>query len=277
MSTEAAFAACEETVRRSDPDRYWAALFAPPEKRKLLFALYAFNHEIARVAEAVREPMLGAIRLEWWREAVEGARAGNPRAHDVVRALVEVFARADPPPELFETMLAARELDAGADLFKDMAALETYADATSGALMRLAACILGADIGEAARDLGIAYALTGLLRAIPFHAARGKTYLPLDMLVAEKLSPEEIFAGRGGEKLKPVMNKVAAYAREKLVAARRFSIPASAIPAALPVATAPAYLKRVTKADFDPFRDRAEIPLWRRQLAMLRTNISGQI
>lgn len=61
---EAAFAACEATVRRFDPDRYFSALFAPADKRPLLFALYAFNHELARVGEVVREPMMGEIRLQ---------------------------------------------------------------------------------------------------------------------------------------------------------------------------------------------------------------------
>jgi phytoene synthase len=111
MSIETALRACEETVRRVDPDRYIAALFAPVERRPLLFALYAFNHELARIGETVKEPRLGDVRLEWWREAAEEARDGHPRAHDVVRALAEVFARSGPPLELFEAMIAARRLD----------------------------------------------------------------------------------------------------------------------------------------------------------------------
>ncbi|HUJ03015.1 MAG TPA: phytoene/squalene synthase family protein [Rhizomicrobium sp.] len=277
MSIEQAFAACEETVKRFDPDRYWASLFAPPEKRPLLFALYAFNHEIARVTEAVREPMLGTIRLQWWRDAMTEAREGRPRTHDVVRAMAAAFARTRLPEEPFERMLAARELDAGAELFADMAALEIYADATSGTLMRLAAIVLGEDIGDGARDIGIAYALTGLLRAIPYHAARNKTYLPLDLLAAEKLSPEDIFAGQGGDKLKTVMKRIAQHAREKLASARRFSIPSAAFPAVLPASVSKAYLGQLTGAGFDPFRDRAELPLWRRQIAMVRANLTGRI
>ena len=80
------------SVRAADPDRYFSALFAPAPLRPLLFALYAFNHEVARVAETVREPMLGAIRLEWWRETVEGAAKGTPRNHDVARGLAALFA-----------------------------------------------------------------------------------------------------------------------------------------------------------------------------------------
>src|ERR1700730_69402 len=70
-------------VRRHDPDRFLTALFAPPEKRDALLTLYAFNHELARAREAVSEPPLGLIRLQWWREVVEGAR----RRHEVAEPL----------------------------------------------------------------------------------------------------------------------------------------------------------------------------------------------
>src|SRR5438045_2053941 len=78
MSTDP-FAVCEATIRRADPDRYFSALFASAEKRPLLFGLYAFNHELTRIGEVVHEPMMGEIRLQWWRETVEEAFEGKPR------------------------------------------------------------------------------------------------------------------------------------------------------------------------------------------------------
>jgi phytoene/squalene synthetase len=66
------------SVRAADPDRYFATLFAPPTVRPYLFAFYAFNAEVSRIAESVREPMLGAIRLDWWRETAEGAASRAP-------------------------------------------------------------------------------------------------------------------------------------------------------------------------------------------------------
>src|SRR5271156_4730348 len=94
-------------VRAADPDRYFTALFAPAPLRPCLFALYAFNHEVARVAETVREPMLGAIRLEWWRETVESAHAGAPRNHDVARGLAALFQSCPLRPSDFEALIAA--------------------------------------------------------------------------------------------------------------------------------------------------------------------------
>src|ERR1043165_9884877 len=132
-----AFAACEATVRRADPDRYFSTLFAPAGKRPFLFALYAFNHEIARIGEVVREPIMGEIRLQWWREGVETARVGNPRPHDVLRALSQTFEAGELPLELCESMLDARAADFSLDMFSNDA-LHGYIDSTSGNLMRLA-------------------------------------------------------------------------------------------------------------------------------------------
>jgi phytoene synthase len=265
LSQGAFFSVCEETVRRRDPDRYFSALFAPAGKRPFLFALYAFHYEVARIAETVREPMLADIRLAWWREAVEGARAGKPRDHPVVRALAETLAVNDLPEEPFERIIAARSFDAAEERFADMGALEDYADATSGSIMRLATRVLGETLDDPAREAGIAYALAGLLRAIPFHAARGKLYLPADLMREAQLAADEVFAGQGGEKLRQIKSEIAQLARTHLAAARKLVRPREALPAFLPAALVPLYLKRS-----DP-------PLWRRQLVFLRGAISGRI
>jgi len=78
---------CERLVRAHDKDRYLASLFAPADRRPYLFALYAFALELARVKMLVKEPMAGAIRLQWWREAIEGLRAEEAAANPVMSAL----------------------------------------------------------------------------------------------------------------------------------------------------------------------------------------------
>ena len=97
------------------------------------------------------------------------------------------------PLAALEAIIAARAFDSSGEHFADFAALETYLDATGGAVMRLAAQILGGDPGLV-REAGLAYGLTGLLRSLPFHNRRHKLYLPLDLLAALGLTPEEFFA-----------------------------------------------------------------------------------
>jgi phytoene/squalene synthetase len=272
MTIEADLKICEETVRRADPDRYLSALFAPSERRELLFALYAFNHEIARIAETVREPMIGDIRLEWWREAVVEARDGRPRAHIVARALAELFARSGPPLELFETMIEARQFDVSAEMFPDMRALVSYADATSGVLMRIALQILcdGAGPGDVAHEAGVAYGLTGILRALPHHTARRKLYLPADVLKAEGIDADSVWSGKADHSaLHAVIARIAAVARAHYESAHAQRVSAQALPALLPAALVPLYLKRVLRAR-DPLHDVIDMPAYRKQIAFVR-------
>src|ERR1700726_4236630 len=93
------FAYCEALVRAADKDRFLAALFAPAEHRGALHALYAFNIEIARVREVIREPLAGEIRLQWWNDAVAGRAAGDVEANPVVAALLAAVARYRLPTE----------------------------------------------------------------------------------------------------------------------------------------------------------------------------------
>ena len=252
------------SVRAADPDRYFSALFAPAPSRPLLIALYAFNAEVARIAETVREPMLGAIRLEWWRETVEGAYKGVARNHDVARGLEVLFAQSRVALTELEALIAARAFDSSAERFPDFAGLEAYVDATSGRVMRLAAQVLGGGTGIAPtlREAGLAYGLTGLLRALPFHNSRHKLYLPLDLLSALGLAPEAFFHLEPSEpRLKSAARQVALKARDHFLAARNAPKPGAALAAILPAALVPVYLRKL-----DAGRD---VPIHRRQMALL--------
>ena len=95
-------------VRRHDPDRFLTALFAPPEQRDALLTLYAFNHELARAREVVSEPPLALIRLQWWREVVEGA----PRRHEVAEPLRAAIDAGQLERDDLLAMIDAREAEA---------------------------------------------------------------------------------------------------------------------------------------------------------------------
>ncbi len=196
---------CAALVRRTDFDRYLTALFAPAGARERLFALYAFNHEIAKVRETVSEPMIGQIRLQWWREAIDGIYAGKPRKHMVVEALAQAVAVSPPPRADFEALIDAREFDLAGRAPATVAELEGYAEASASRLLYLAAALLGARdeaTRAALRPLGIAWALTGLIRAIPFHARARRQYIPADIAEAAGLTEAALFALKPGEPLR---------------------------------------------------------------------------
>src|SRR3546814_19486271 len=104
---------CGALVERHDPDRYLASLFAPEAQREDLFALYAFNYEVAKTAAVVSEPMIGQIRLQWWRESLAGIYAGRARQHEVVQPLARAVPARALPSALLETTINPKSVGEG--------------------------------------------------------------------------------------------------------------------------------------------------------------------
>jgi phytoene synthase len=278
MASETALAECARLVRRHDHDRYLCALFAPAPARGRLIALFALAFELARVRETVSERVLGEIRLQWWRDAVEGALAGAPPTHPVAEALVATGATRALSPEALARLIDARARDLDDAPPADRAALEAYAEGTGATLVALALDALEVDDATArrsARHVGIAWALTGLVRAIPFHAAQARCLLPAETLRAHGLAPGEVRAGNPA--LGAAVAEVAGWARGHLDVARAEPVPRAALPTLLPASLAEAYLARLARAGHDPFAPSLAIAPLPRQLRLLWRWILGRI
>jgi phytoene synthase len=265
-----------DTVRRmareADPDRSIAASFAPREARADLFSLYAFNGELARVAELVSEPGLGAIRLQWWREAIERAAKGEASGHPVADAVGNLLGGGKVSRERIAGLIDARSFDVDTRIMADGAALDAYLGATAAALFALAAEIAGAcdrDVEPAARAAGKAYGLTGLMRALPVHAARGLVFLPADRLRSHGSSPEQVISGKGSEGLYRLLAELRATARDALREAEALvaGLGAAARTAFVPLSLVDPYLAALEKTGRDPLHEIADINplhrLWR--------------
>ncbi len=166
MGTMDAAANLDAMVRRADPDRWLASRFiADAAARADVLALYALNIELARIGEAVREPLMGEIRLTWWREAIDELFAHRPaRRHPVVEALATAIRRRGLAAAPFEAMIEARFADLADEPFADLDAIERYLDGTAGALMGLAAATLGGGEAPAAAPAARAWGLAGMAR-----------------------------------------------------------------------------------------------------------------
>ena len=266
-----AYVHCDRLLYEHDPDRWLASLFAPRDKRRHLHALYAFNLEVARIREIVSDPMPGEIRYQWWRDALEGEARGDTAAHPVAAALLDTMKRFSLPHLALTNLVDARTFDLYDDPMPGMRQLEGYGGETSSALIRLASLVLadGRDPGgaDAAGHGGLAYAITGLLRALPWHAARGQVYIPADVLAAAGASREEIVAGYMTEGLGSALARMREVARQHLVAALGGldSLDPAARPAFLPLALVETYLAAMERRGFNPFRQMVEVPQWKRQ------------
>jgi NADH dehydrogenase [ubiquinone] 1 alpha subcomplex assembly factor 6 len=270
---DASLSYCGQEVRRYDNDRFLTCLFAPADRRESLFALYAFNQEIAKTREVVTEPLLGQIRLQWWQDSIENVYGGTVPRHEILLPLAEAIERHGLSREHFETLIVGREADLIDEAPPDMAALEHYAAETSVPLVLLALEALGVrdDTAAAAgRHVGLAWALTGLLRALPFHASRHRLYLPQDALSRQEVSSARLFDFKPQPGLNAVVREVADRARDHLSEARalRSGVPRAALPALLTAPLADLYLGAIAKADHDVFAPRVQMPHPFRQIRL---------
>ncbi len=135
------------SVRDADPDRYFSALFAPPPQRPLLFALYAFNVEVARVAETCANPC-------WAPSGWNGGgrrRRGRPMVRPATmtwRGLAALFAARPAALAGLEALVAARSFDSSADYVQTFAEFESYVDGTSGTLNATGGFGFGGQYGQ---------------------------------------------------------------------------------------------------------------------------------
>lgn len=238
--------ALDAEVRRADEDRWLASRFAPQNVRARLVALYAVNYEIARAAEIVREPALGDIRLQWWREALSTTQAGAPRSHPALAAYAAAHRETPFPAEFFERVIDARRRDLDSEPFKDWDALLDYVDATAGGVMRLALRACGASADEAlVIHAARVWGCVGMARAAPFRIAQGRASLP----------PASDLLQRAKD----------AYAQLQRAARTE----TAAFPALGYVALAPRYLRALE-------RGRTHVSLLTRQLALIAAAARGR-
>ena len=209
-----------EQVRKDDPDRYLVCLFEKAAQQNALFSLYAFNQELAKTRENISDPMLGEIRLLWWKEALDGIVAGTPREHPVIDALglhLDVSAHIEALTQLID----ARRLDIYSEGAKDFDSLIAYVQGTGGRLNRLALTLAAPEAGSAAlsaaEDIGNAWAMTGLLRAAAFQMQHGNSLLPVPEIPSDVTS----WSAEAAEAMTPLFEQMTKFTRSSLHRAQK--------------------------------------------------------
>lgn len=248
---------CREMVREDDRERYDCSLFAPAVLQPKLWALYAFNQEVAKTRESVSEEALGQIRLQWWRDAVQEIREGSSREHPVVLAMRQELTTS-AILDLLDRLIDAREQDLYDDGPADYQALLSYADGVGG-LLSEAALRLSLEGKEAdqlvvrAHSVGKAWAMLGLVRAIPFHWANNRNYLPDDKGKASLATTD---ADKMFELAAPSIEKMLNFVSGELQSLKEYSstVPASARHVFLPAALIEANLSSLRGCENNPFK-----------------------
>ncbi|MEO1264590.1 MAG: squalene/phytoene synthase family protein [Pseudomonadota bacterium] len=246
------------SARAFEPDRYYAALMTPSNVRDDLMVLAAFAGEIARIPAFVTEPMMGEIRLQWWRDALSVTVAtGHPIADPLRAALAKHALPAD---------VLDPAIDATTDLLKpapfdDLAALEHHFAARDGTLFRAAAVMLGradadADAAAAAAfnvcGAALGFAVTAV--EVPAVLAQGRTLVPRSLLNDHGIPDlDRLPRGPGGrpvaEPWRAIRIALADHAAERFAAARKalHAQDRRVITACRPMAMVPPYCRLIRR------------------------------
>jgi len=267
---------CAALVREADRDRYLATLFAPPDKRDALYALYAFAFEIGRVRDVAREPMPGEIRLQWWREVLEGKRDGEAAAHPVASALVAGLTRHGIKVDRLVGIVDAHAFDLYDEPMGTLDDLDNYGVMTESALLDVAIAILGGGGPEAmmlVRGAGIAGTVTGVLVNLAKQVSRRQMFVPLEVIERHGVEIGEVYAGKTSEALKNALAELRRHARRQMIAARNeaMQVPLTILPALLPLALIGPTLKPMDRRGYEPF-DVVPLSRLRRQWLIWRAS-----
>ena len=245
---------CAQEVRRHDWDRFLLTLFAPAEVREDIFTFLAFNSEVARTRDMVTEPLMGKIRLQWWQDVINSIYDGSfdgQQHHYILEHLPKVILGHGLTKTHIQKLIVTRHADLLDQPPRNEQALLDYAFGTSAVLNILLLEIIGErkTLLDSASELGIAWALTGLIRALPHLAKQGRSPLPTDSIAPEQNLQE--FNSEIGQ----AVQSICVLAKEHLERLRIRDVPVerSHRPVFLSSILTAHYLNQISKSGYNPY------------------------
>ena len=275
MNLESADNSVSGQTRIVDYDRYLCALFAPSNLQQSIFTIILFNAEIARVWDNVSEPMLGAIRFQWWRESIQNIYSGNVNDHYIIRLLAKVINRHNLSYHYFERLICAREQNFLETMPATVVQLEKYAEETSSPILALFVEIAGhgsalkrPEVLETIRYYGIAWSLMGLTRSIPFHARMNNMFIPREIFVSLGVPDDQILNSKGKAYFIKAVTQIADLSNSYVCRGKSIDIARKSFmkQGYLLGALTELYYNRLKKCRYDPYNRKMEISPLRRQV-----------
>ncbi|ETW81558.1 hypothetical protein HETIRDRAFT_173241 [Heterobasidion irregulare TC 32-1] len=264
---------CRDFVRTHDYESYLISQFYPKEKRNGYFALKAFYDELAMVQDSVSNVMLGKMRMQFWRDAVKSLADGRPPHHPIALALHESYKSANISPYHLKRIIDARDNELEGPAHMTMDSLIAHAESTSSTLFYQLLSLLDVSseaLSHAASHLGVAHSLAILLRALPYHASKGRMVIPAEITAKHGVSQEDVFRrGPGAEGIDNAVFEFATAANDHLLTAREMfketggKVPQAGMPVFASGVYVASYLERLERANFDVFEGSLQVREWR--------------
>ena len=207
---------CQKKAAASGSSFYYSFLFLPPERRRAITALYAFCREVDDVVDETSDAHLAATKLAWWRVEVANLFAGKPQ-HPVTKALQPHLTAFGITQEKLNDIIDGMEMDLTQTRYLDWPNLEKYCYRVASVVGLLAAGIFGyrdPRTLEYARNLGLAFQLTNIIRDVGEDARKNRIYLPMEDMKQFGVPAADILQSRHTPAFQQLMRFEAARARE---------------------------------------------------------------
>jgi phytoene synthase len=280
MDLEASYRHCQRLARRAASSFYLAFWLLPREKRRSMYALYAFLRRTDDLVDCPAALTDRRTAISGWRRSLDAALAGNyhdpmwPAVHDTVR-------RHEIPHEYLFAAIDGVEMDLAGTTYRTFSELETYLDRVASVVGLSCLHVWGANLPAAlapARRCGHAYQMTNILRDLSEDLAAGRIYLPLEDLDRFGCSPRALREGRDGENIARLLRFEVERTREMYGASDELrpllSRDGRKIFSAM-TATYRALLGRIERLGADVLRRRPAVPTWRKFVAVGRGLCAG--
>ena len=270
---------CQKKAASSGSSFYYSFLFLPPERRRAITALYAFCREVDDVVDEGLDPQVAASKLGWWRAEVASLFAGKPN-HPVMRALEPHRALGITAQRLNE-IIDGMEMDLRQTRYLDWKGLERYCYHVAGVVGLLAAGIFGyrdARTLDYAKNLGIAFQLTNIIRDVGEDARKNRVYLPMEDLQRFGVPAADILQAKETPAFRSLMEFQAQRARSFYEAAMS-SLPAAdrrdQRPGLIMAAIYRALLKEIEREGFQVLTQRTSLTPLRKFWIAWRTWVAA--
>ncbi len=182
------------SLRRDNFGRYVCCLFAKPLERELLFQFFVWVEEIDEIKFKVSEPMLGHVRIQWWREVMEATLEGQHASQPFLALLVKQKKLSQFAKGSFEIFLSACEKEIDGFIPENLNDLEDFISHKYGSVLTMALSLLGDfenRTKQAIHHVALAYGHLDLLLKAPQLARKNCIMLPRDLLTEAEINADE--------------------------------------------------------------------------------------
>ncbi|KAL5501513.1 hypothetical protein ACEPAH_8773 [Sanghuangporus vaninii] len=260
---------CRDFVMKHDRDAFLTSQFFPKHFQPACFAVRAFYVQLAMIQDTVTNPLIGQMRMQFWKDAIQ--HLGAPQ-HPIAAALRDASKTVHIAPYHLRRIVDARDVELNSPSHLNMDTLLAHAESTTSTLNYMLLSILGLSSSDtyshAASHLGVAQTIATLLRALPYHASKGVMVIPASITAKHHVNQEEVFRrGPAAANLPDAVYDFAVIANDHLITSRelfkteneRIEVPREAMPVFLNAVPVQNYLNRLQTANFDVFTPKLQL------------------